>query len=67
MESEQEWQFIKSEIQNKSGNPSNEQFIGLEKNSTTKRWTWINGKSVTIDKWFKDFMSLVCTGLILED
>ena len=67
MESEHEWQFIKSEIQNKSGNPSNEQFIGLEKNSTTKRWTWINGKSVTIDKWFKDFMSLVCTGLILED
>ena len=67
MESEQEWQFIKSEIQNKSGNPSNEQFIGLEKNSTTKRWTWINSKSVTIDKWFKDFMSLVCTGLILED
>ena len=67
MESEQEWQFIKREIQNKSGNPSNEQFIGLEKNSTTKRWTWINGKSVTIDKWFKDFMSLVCTGLILED
>ena len=67
MESEQEWQFIKSEIQNKSGNPSNEQLIGLEKNSTTKRWTWINGKSVTIDKWFKDFMSLVCTGLILED
>ena len=67
MESEQEWQFIKSEIQNKSGNPSNEQFIGLEKNSTTKRWTWINSKSVTIDKWFKDFKSLVCTGLILED
>ena len=67
MESQQEWQFIKSEIQNKSGNPSNEQFIGLEKNSTTKRWTWINSKSVTIDKWFKDFMSLVCTGLILED
>ena len=67
MESEQEWQFIKSEIQNKSGNPSNEQFIGLEKNSTTKRWTWINSKSVTIDKWFKDFISLVCTGLILED
>ena len=26
MESEQEWQFIKNEIQNKSGNPSNEQF-----------------------------------------
>ena len=67
MQSEQEWQFIKNEIQNKSRNRIDEWFIGLEKNSTTKRWTWINGKSVTIDKWFKDFMSLVCTGLILED
>ena len=51
MESEQEWQFITNEIQNKTGNPDNEWFIGLEKNSTTKKWTWINGKSVTIDKW----------------
>ena len=67
MQSEQEWQFIKSEIQNKSRNRFDEWFIGLEKNSTTKRWTWINGKSVTIDKWFKDFMSSVCTGLMLED
>ena len=53
MESEQEWHFITNEIQNKTGNPSNEWFIGLKKNSTTQRWTWINGKSVTIDKWFK--------------
>ena len=51
MESEQEWQFITNEIQNKTSNPDNEWFIGLEKNSTTNRWTWINGKSVTIDKW----------------
>ena len=51
MESEQEWQFITNEIQNKTGNQYNEWFIGLEKNSTTKIWTWINGKSVTIDKW----------------
>ena len=51
MESEQEWQFITNEIQNKTGIPHNEWFIGLEKNSTTNRWTWINGKSVTIDKW----------------
>ena len=49
MESEQEWQFITNEIQNKTGR--NEWFIGLEKNSTTRKWTWINGKSVTIDKW----------------
>ena len=54
MESEQEWQFITNEIQNKTGNPINEWFIGLEKNSKTQRWTWINGKSVTIDKWFKE-------------
>ena len=53
MESEQEWQFIKNEIQNKSGNPYYEWFIGLEKNSTTMRWSWINGKSLTIDKWSK--------------
>ena len=53
MESEQEWQFITNEIQNKTGNPRNEWFIGLNKNSTTKRWTWINGKSLTIDKWHK--------------
>ena len=51
MESEQEWQFITNEIQNKTGNLYNEWFIGLEKNSTTWRWAWINGKSVTIDKW----------------
>ena len=51
MESEQEWQFITNEIQNKTGNPSNEWFIGLKKNLTTQRWTWINGKSLTIDKW----------------
>ena len=55
IESEQEWQFIKTEIQNKkSGGQYNEWFIGLEKNSTTKIWTWINGKSLTIDKWRKN-------------
>ena len=31
MESEQEWQFIKNEIQNKSGNWFDEWFISLEK------------------------------------
>ena len=53
MESEQEWQFITNEIQNKTGNPRNEWFIGLEKNLKTQKWTWINGKSLTIDKWYK--------------
>ena len=53
MESEQEWQFITNEIQNKSGSQYGEWSIGLEKNSTTQKWTWINGKSLTIDKWYK--------------
>ena len=53
MESEQEWQFITNDIHNKTGNPSNEWFIGLKKNSATWSWTWIDGKSVTIDKWHK--------------
>ena len=49
MKSEQEWQFIRNEIQNKSGSQYDEWSIGLKKNSITRRWTWINGKSVTID------------------
>ena len=53
MESEQEWQFITNEIQNKPGSQYGEWSIGLEKNSTTQKWTWINGKSLTIDKWYK--------------
>ena len=54
MESEQEWQFIKNAIQNQRTNSQyQEWFIGLEKNSTMQRWTWINGKSLTINKWFK--------------
>ena len=53
IESEQEWQFITNEIQNKTNHPLNEWFIGLKNNLTTKRWTWINGKSLAIDKWSK--------------
>ena len=53
IESEQEWQFITNEIQNKTGHPLNEWFIGLKNNLTSQRWTWINGKSLTIDKWSK--------------
>ena len=53
MESEQEWQFITNEIQNKTGNLKNEWHIGLRKKRDTRQWTWINGKSLTIDKWSK--------------
>ncbi|XP_022810168.1 uncharacterized protein LOC111347178 isoform X2 [Stylophora pistillata] len=51
LESEQEWQFITNEIQNKTGTLNGEWFIGLKQNLTTQRWNWINGKPLTIDKW----------------
>ena len=51
METEQEWEFIKNAIQNREGSEYGEWFIGLEMNITTKNWTWVNGKSLTIDKW----------------
>ncbi|XP_066017256.1 uncharacterized protein [Pocillopora verrucosa] len=53
METEQEWEFIKNVIQNREGNIYGEWFIGLEMNITTRNWTWVNGKSLTIDKWAK--------------
>ena len=51
METEQEWEFIKNAIQNRVGSKYGEWFIGLVKDMTTKNWTWINGKPLTIDKW----------------
>ena len=43
MQSEQEWQFIKNEIQNKSRNRFDEWFIGLEKK--------FNNKEMDLDQW----------------
>ena len=51
METEREWDFIKNEIQNRTGSKNGEWFIGLYRNLTTGNWTWINGKAMTIDKW----------------
>ena len=51
METEQEWEFINMKIQTRKGVNYNEWYIGLYKNATTGNWTWINGKSLTIDKW----------------
>ena len=65
METEQEWKFIKNAIQNREGSEYGEWFIGLEMNITTRNWTWVNGKSLTIDKWEKsspylnDFYGLI--------
>ena len=54
METEQEWEFINKEIQTQKGGKENEWHIGLYRNLATKKWTWINGKTVTINKWQKD-------------
>ncbi|XP_022806647.1 uncharacterized protein LOC111343731 [Stylophora pistillata] len=51
METEQEWEFIKNAIQDRVGSKYGEWFIGLEQNFTTEKWTWINGKPLSIDKW----------------
>ncbi|XP_022777565.1 uncharacterized protein LOC111318989 [Stylophora pistillata] len=53
IETEQEWQFITFELLNKTGKKGDEWFIGLEKATTARVWTWINGKPLTIDKWHK--------------
>ena len=51
METEREWEFINKEIQTRNSRSEIEWHIGLYKNLTTNRWTWINGKNVTINKW----------------
>lgn len=53
METEREWEFITKEIQTRKGGRENEWHIGLDRNLTTGKWTWINGKTVIIDKWQK--------------
>ena len=53
METEREWEFITKEIQTRKSGKENEWHIGLDRNSTTGNWTWINGKTVIINKWQK--------------
>ena len=54
METEREWEFINREIQTRKSGKENEWHIGLHRNLTSNKWTWINGKTVTINKWQKD-------------
>ena len=54
MVTEQEWEFINKEIQTRKSGKENEWHIGLYRNERTGKWTWINGKTVTIKKWQKD-------------
>ena len=53
METEREWEFINEEIkkQTTADVQKTEWHIGLFLNSTTKNWTWINGKPLTVNKW----------------
>lgn len=51
METEREWKFLTKEIQTRKGARYDEWLIGLYRNFTTGKWTWINGKPLTIDKW----------------
>ena len=65
IETEREWDFIKNEIQNRTGSTLGEWFIGLYRNITTGNWTWVNGKPLTINKWVRynpsnnDFYALI--------
>ena len=48
METEDEWNFINSEIQQITLPGYNEWHIGLIKQGT---WKWVSGKPLTIEKW----------------
>lgn len=54
METEREWEFKNKEIQTRKSGKENEWHIGLYRNLTTNKWTWINGKTETLNKWHKD-------------
>lgn len=51
IETEREWKFISTEIQTRKSGKDNEWHIGLYKSLITGKWTWTNGKALTIDKW----------------
>ena len=54
LETLREWEFINKTMKGRTGIKYPEWHIGLFKNLTTGKWTWINGKPLTIDKWQKD-------------
>ena len=51
METVREWEYIKKEIQTRKSGKSDEWLIGLHRNLSTGKWTWVNGKPLTFDKW----------------
>lgn len=51
METIEEWEFINGSLKDQIGNEFNEWHIGLLRNRTTNKWSWINGKPLTFNKW----------------
>ena len=51
METIEEWEFINGSLKDQIGNKYNEWHIGLLRNLATTKWSWINGKPLTFDKW----------------
>ena len=51
METIEEWEFINSSLEDQIGSKYNEWHIGLLRNLGTTKWSWINGKPLTFDKW----------------
>lgn len=54
METEKEWEFINKSIEGLTPFKENEWHIGLLKDKTTGKWTWVNDKPLTIKKWQKN-------------
>ena len=48
METEDEWEFVNSEIQKITLPGDNEWHIGLQKQGD---WKWVSGQPLTIEKW----------------
>ena len=51
LETLREWEFINKTMKDRTGVKYPEWHIGLFKNITTGKWTWINGKPLSIKKW----------------
>lgn len=50
METEHEWQIVKSHIQNRKNRFNNYWHIGLRVNASGN-WAWVSGKQLTINRW----------------
>ena len=51
METDDEWEFVKNRSQTERPPLERLWNIGLYRNESTRIWTWVNGKPLTIEKW----------------